>query len=208
MRNYSMLVLSVIALALPAHAADQIQFMRDVHMNGQGITNANYIEFGGKGILAKGDSIHFGGNLVVDGGSLDMNGGAITKAVIPPSSLANAAKTSAFGINIENAGVAITAGSKGFVTVPYDCMITNWTLLADQSGSIVIDVKRSTYDAFPPTASIAGSAKPTLSSVQKNQDYLLTGWTKDLAAGDVIEFVVDSAATVTRVNLSISVVKK
>lgn len=54
---------------------------------------------------------------------------------------------------------------------------------------------------------IAGSEKPTLSSVQKNQDLTLTTWTTAIAAGDILAFNVDSVATVTRVVLTIRATK-
>lgn len=116
-------------------------------------------------------------------------------------------KIAAIGITIDGGGSAITTGSKGYVYVPYACTINSATLLADQSGSIVIDIKKSTYADFPTTASIAASAKPTLSSAQKSTDSTLTGWTTSVAAGDCIEFVVDSITTVTRVHLSMKVTK-
>lgn len=108
---------------------------------------------------------------------------------------------------IDGGGAAITAGFKGHLEIPFACTIEGWTALADQSGSIVVDVKRSTYSGFPTTTSIAGSEKPTLSSVQKNQDLSLSTWTTSIAAGDILEFVVDSATTVTRVTVALRATK-
>lgn len=112
-----------------------------------------------------------------------------------------------FGITVDGGGQAITTGVKGFVSIPYDCTIIGWDLFADQSGSIVFDVWKRAYASFPPTVSqtITASAKPTLSSVQKNSDSTLTGWTTSVSAGDVIGFNVDSATTVTRANLILRV---
>jgi hypothetical protein len=106
---------------------------------------------------------------------------------------------------IDGGGSAITTGQKGHLEIPFACTITGWTLLADQSGSIVVDVWKDTYANFPPTVAdtIAGSEKPTLSSAQKNQDLTLTTWTTAVAAGAILAFNVDSVATVTRVTLSI-----
>jgi hypothetical protein len=115
--------------------------------------------------------------------------------------------TGSFGIGIDGGTTAISTGSKGFIVVPYACTIKAWTILANEEGSIVVDVKKSSYANFPTTASIAASAKPTLDSAQKNTDTTLTDWTISVSAGDVIEFVVDSATTVTRVNLIITVQK-
>jgi hypothetical protein len=114
-----------------------------------------------------------------------------------------------FGITIDGGGSAITTGVKGYIQIPYDGTITGWTILADQSGSIVVDVWKDTFANYPPLVadSIAGSEKPTLSSVIKNQDLALSTWTTSVTAGDIIAFNVDSASTVTRVNLSINITK-
>jgi len=114
-----------------------------------------------------------------------------------------------FGITIGTGSSVITTGVKGYVTIPYDCTITGWDILADQSGSCVIDLWKDTYANFSPTVedTITGSEKPTLSSQQKNRNDSLSTWTTAVSAGDVIAFNVDSASTVTRVNVIIKVSK-
>jgi hypothetical protein len=99
----------------------------------------------------------------------------------------------------------ITTGLKGFYEVGAAQIIESATLLADVSGSIVVDIWKNTYANFPPTSanSICASAKPTLSSAQKSQNATLTGWTTSLAKGDILAFNVDSAATVKQVTLSL-----
>jgi len=104
---------------------------------------------------------------------------------------------------IDGGGSAITVGSKGHLEIPFAMTITGWTILANQSGSIVVDVNRSTYAGFPTLTSIAGTELPTLSAAQKNRDLTLTTWTTSIAAGDILEFEVDSAATVQRVTVAI-----
>ncbi|MGD1001853.1 MAG: hypothetical protein ABSA67_14255 [Candidatus Brocadiia bacterium] len=108
---------------------------------------------------------------------------------------------------IDGGGSAITTGVKGFLEIPFNCTIQRVTLLADQSGSIVVDVQTSTYSGFPTTSSIAASDLPTLSSAQKSQDSTLTGWSTSLTAGNIIAFKVNSATTVTRVTVSLEVVR-
>jgi len=114
-----------------------------------------------------------------------------------------------FGITIDGNGSVITTGVKGYVTIPYNCTITGWDIFADQSGSCVIDLWKDTYANFAPSIAdtITGSEKPTLSSQQKNRDTSLTTWTATITAGDIIAFNVDSATTVTRVNVIIKVTK-
>jgi len=110
---------------------------------------------------------------------------------------------------IDGGGSAITTGEKGHLRIPFACEIQRVTLLADQTGSIVIDIWKDTYANFPPTDadSITASAPPTISSAQKSEDSTLTGWTKTINAGDILAFNVDSAATITRVTLSLKVKK-
>lgn len=105
---------------------------------------------------------------------------------------------------IDWGGSVITTGVKGYVDIPYGMTITGWKLLADQSGDIVIDIEKDTYANFPTiTTSITAAAKPTLSGAQKNTDTTLTWRTTALSAWDVLEFEVDSVATVTKVQLFI-----
>jgi hypothetical protein len=93
------------------------------------------------------------------------------------------------------------------VEIPAGFAITKARLLADVSGSIVVDIKKATYSGLPTGASICASAKPTLSSAQKSEDTTLTGWTTAISAGDWLEFVVDSASTVKRVTLSLTMTR-
>jgi hypothetical protein len=106
---------------------------------------------------------------------------------------------------IDGGGSAITTGGKGYLQVDFPCVVSSWTLLGDVSGSIVITIKKSTYASFPTTTSIVASDKPTLSSAQKATGSSLTGWTTKIDRGDVLEYSVDSAATVTRVTVSLKV---
>jgi len=107
---------------------------------------------------------------------------------------------------IDGGGSAITTGTKGHIVVDGDYTVTGWTIIADQSGSIEVDVKRATYTNFPTTASIAGTELPTLSTAQKNEDLTLSTWTTSLSARDVLEFVVNSITTVTRVTVALRLV--
>jgi hypothetical protein len=121
------------------------------------------------------------------------------------SALSTAARAVSINYIIDGGGSAITTGVKGFVEIPYDMTITGWQVFGDQSGSVVVDVWRSTYAGFPPVVggSIAGSELPTLTNQQINSDSSLTTWTTSLAKGDILAYNVNSASTVTRVTVSI-----
>lgn len=104
----------------------------------------------------------------------------------------------------------ITTGYKGVVMVPYAMDITEWVLLSEQTGDIVIDVWRSDYANYPPVIrnSITGTKKPTLSSSIKAQDTNLTTWDIDCPAGSIFAFNVDSASDIQKVSLFIFGKKK
>ena len=108
---------------------------------------------------------------------------------------------------IDGGGSAITTGQKGHLEIPFACTIKRVTMLAAQSGSIVVDIWKDTYASFPPTDadSITASAPPTISSAQKSQDSTLTGWTKSISSGDILAFNVDSCSTITRATISLKV---
>ncbi len=162
--------------------------------------------------------------LVINGGTYEQSGGSITWSyslgtitLSSPvgvggsiygirSGTGNGAIETA-GATFDGGGSAITTGSKGYISFNYSGTVTAWTILADQVGSIVVDVKKCTYAGFPTTSSIAGTEKPTLASAQKNQDVSLTSFNTAVTAGDIWEFVIDSSTTVTRVNLTFKIIK-
>lgn len=147
--------------------------------------------------LGVGYSLHFSGDKVT---IVDPSGGVVTSYA--PFTLSTT-------FIIDGGGVAITTGEKGHLEIPFACTISRVTTLADQSGSIVVDIWKDTYANFPPTDadSITASAPPTLSSAQNAQDSTLTGWTTAIAAGDILAFNVDSCTTCTRVTISLKVTK-
>lgn len=116
-------------------------------------------------------------------------------------------KNSSLIASIGDGTNVITTGIKHRFSVPWGYTIKSVVLIADQSGSIVIDIKKSTYANFPTTASICAAAIPTLSAAQKSSDATLTGWTTSIAAGDVLELVVNSVSTVTYVALTLKLLK-
>jgi hypothetical protein len=147
---------------------------------------------------------------------VNVTGSASTVSISGSTATLNIATSAAasvrtLGITIDGGGSAITTGIKGFVQVPFAGTITGVTLLsvddAATSGSIVVDVWKDTYANYPPTVAdtITAAAKPTLSSATKSVDTTLTGWTLSVSAGDIIAFKVDSATTVTKVLLILTV---
>jgi hypothetical protein len=157
----------------------------------------------GGAALSDGDVLAAANNLLMynsaSGGSWEM------MSIEPPAPN----RTRVFSATIDGGGETIAAGMKAYWSAPANCTISKVTLLADTSGSIVIDLWKDTYENFPPTVAdtITASAKPTLSGTQKATDAVLTGWTKTVSAGDTIGVNVDSASTVTYVSLHLECVE-
>lgn len=110
---------------------------------------------------------------------------------------------------IDGGGSVITTGQKGHLEIPFACTINRVTMLADQSGSIIVDIWKRAYADFPPTdaQSITSSAVPTISGAVKSQDSTLTDWTTTITAGDILAFNVDSITDIQRVTISLKVTK-
>jgi hypothetical protein len=125
----------------------------------------------------------------------------VAGTTISPTSLA-AEKAASIGITIDGGASAPTSGSKGFLVIPYAGTITKWYLTANASGNAVIDLKRGGNSI------IGGSGnKPTLSGAQRANAAVASWTSTEIAANDEIEFYLDSAATVTRLNLSVYITK-
>jgi hypothetical protein len=108
-----------------------------------------------------------------------------------------------FSVGSTDASASPATGARDYVYIPFACTITGWTILAEQSGSAVVDVWKAAYASALPTNadSIAGSEKPTLSSAVKNQDTSLSTWTTSVSAGDVLGFEVESASTLKKLTV-------
>ena len=108
---------------------------------------------------------------------------------------------------IDGGGAAIATGEKGHLRIPFKCEIQKVTLLADQTGSIVIDIWKDTYANFPPAVadSICAAAKPTIAAGVKDEDATLTDWTKTITADDILAFNVDSVTDIERVTIALKI---
>ena len=109
------------------------------------------------------------------------------------------------GITVDGSWTVLTTWIKWYKRIPFSGVITGWTILGDVSGSIVMNVRKSNYASWPTMANIAWTEKPTLSSAIKNQDVSLGTWTTDISEGDILEYSIESVATIKRVHLFIHI---
>ena len=101
---------------------------------------------------------------------------------------------------IDDGGGVIATGVKGDIVIDFACTITGVTMLANASGSIVVDVWKDSYANYPPTDadSITSATPPTITTATKSQNTTLTNWTTAITAGQILRFNVDSCTTITR----------
>lgn len=117
------------------------------------------------------------------------------------------------GSAITTSTCSFTSGQLCVLEVPFACTISAVRMFADQTGSAVIEVAKTSYSSYQPGThpvsgdKITSSTPPTISSTYKSQDTTLSGWTTSISAGDVVAFSVTSAATITRLNMSFTCVK-
>jgi len=108
---------------------------------------------------------------------------------------------------ISGGGSAITTGVKGYMPIPFGATITGWSIIADQSGSISIDILRLN-NAVPVTSIVGAGTKPTLTTAQFVGNTAPSGWTSTvLVAQDYLGFSVASVTTVTQVTITLFLAK-
>lgn len=111
---------------------------------------------------------------------------------------------------IDGGGNVLTTGVQAYLQFDFAWTITQVVMLADQSGSAVVDIFKCTYTQFDAGSThpvsgdkITASAPPTITTATKSKDSTLTGWTTAVNADDVLAFSVTSATTITRVTVAL-----
>ncbi len=165
-----------------------------INVNGVGARNAykwNGSVQCGSGDIVAGQVYRATPLLALNGGA----GGFVVDAV------GNLNARTAIEFIIDGGGVAITTGNKGQINIPFPANIISWRIIADQSGSIVVDILRA-FAAVPVTSMVGAGNKPSLSSAQIDTGETPAGWTSTAVVNnDFIAFNVVSVTTVTRVTV-------
>ena len=112
---------------------------------------------------------------------------------------------------MDGGGSVLTTGVQGFIEIPFACTLSSVTLLADTTGSIVIDIWKDVYASYPPTNAdsiiLSGGTLPTISGGLKYQDMSLTGWNTTVSAGNILGFNIDSVDVITKCTLVLKAIK-
>jgi hypothetical protein len=115
---------------------------------------------------------------------------------------------------IDGGGLVITTGMKGRIVFDFKCTINQVTALADQTGSIKVDLWKCTYAQYDGGAthpvsgdSITSATPPFVSASTKYQDATLSGWTTTINAGDVLAYDVLSCTAVQQCTITLKVTR-
>lgn len=104
---------------------------------------------------------------------------------------------------VDSGSVTMLSGNKGSVTLDVSGILESLTILSDQQGDLILDIKKSDYVSFPTFTSIVGGVYPQLSNERKVRDDNLTGWSTTIVAGDILTFDVVSVNNINRFLISL-----
>ena len=158
--------------------------------------------------------VSVGNQILSPGVGYTVSGSQITFATPPAAgapfftiALANTADlTRTINYVVDNGSVAMTTGKKGYLTIDVTGVIQSYILISSEIGNLELDIKKSTFANFPNTLSICGGNFPTLSGTNKSTDVDLSGWTKTLNAGDILEYeVINTSTAITRFSIALKV---
>lgn len=158
----------------------------------------------------------FGGGLIASGGTSTGGGAGVQGPPGPPGPQGPAgppgpagdAGLGAIGITIDGGGSTITTGVKGYLSAPFAGTITGWDVVADQAGSITVEVdKKAGGVPNTTTDKISASSPVSLSGAQIALNGSIAGWTTAVSEDDVFGFNVTAAATITRLTVTIQITK-
>ncbi len=116
------------------------------------------------------------------------------------------------GMIIGNGIDVIGTGLKGAIPMFVGMDITEWSIVADVSGSITLDLWVDSEANWPPTIAdtIVASDKPKIVTATKANGTALTGWTKAFASGTkrYMYINVDSCTSIKRVTFVLTAKKR
>jgi len=119
------------------------------------------------------------------------------------------------GLSLDGGGGVLTTGVKGAIQVDFEGVIIGWNIVADQVGSITIEVDRQA-SGIPPIApsmpdtttdKISASAPIVMTSAQSAAIGMagVSTWATDIDKWDVLQFNVTAVTTLTKATLYLRV---
>jgi hypothetical protein len=114
---------------------------------------------------------------------------------------------------IDGSGLVLSTGFKGALEVPFNCTINGFTMLADQSGNVAIQINKDTYtNALTTFTPLLNTGANTINLVNqiKNTSTTLTNWNTTINTSDILTYNVSSILSptnITRLSVCLKVTK-
>jgi hypothetical protein len=134
-------------------------------------------------------------------------------AKVPVTHITDNLRVATVGLTVGDGVNVITTGFKGAIPVPFTGTIIGWTIISNDAnppttGSIEIDILKSTYADYPTMSSIVGTGtKPNISNSNKSNGTPTNWSTTTINAGDIIGFAVTSVSSLKRITIVLTVLK-
>lgn len=115
--------------------------------------------------------------------------------------------TVGISVILDGGGAILASGLNAVIGIPVAMDIDAWYILADQSGDVSIDLRKTTYAAYPHDSgdSIVNSNFLTTTSADKNSETSVAtaGWTTNsLGTKDFLQFyVTEDSTSITKVTV-------
>lgn len=104
---------------------------------------------------------------------------------------------------VDSGSLSMVSGNKGSVTLDVSGILENVVILSDQQGDLTLNIKKSNYSTYPTFSSIVGGVYVQLTNARKVRDDVLSGWTKNIVAGDILTFDVVAVNNINRFLISL-----
>ena len=123
--------------------------------------------------------------------------------------ISNGQRTAVINAVFDSGGPDLVLQSGPVFPIKFPCTITSVMLLADSVGDAAIDIQKTQFSQFPSRLeSIFSTTKPNLSQAQTG--IFMPGvtpnfWDTQLNVDDVLQFMIDSAAGISRLTVALTV---
>jgi hypothetical protein len=115
--------------------------------------------------------------------------------------------TGVANVIIDGGGEVLTTGVKGNIEMPFNFNLYGWALRSLETGSLLIELNKSSFSEYPPGLSgimHIGATGPYIDADWKNQETGISGWANPTGmGGDTIQITVTSASAITQASLAL-----
>ena len=163
----------------------------------------------GIGTNAPRESLEVHGNIMTNNGVSGATFNVGSYVEFPNGTTLDGTQQDSIGISLRTGNQNfLTTGNKGIRLIPYKCSVDSWSVYAPSQGSIQFDINSGGHAQWPNLTSVAGSSLPSLSNQTSARDGTVN-WTKTtFAAGDILEFHVDSVSGLTACTLCLNIIRR